>query len=250
MDPKFREEMKHVEAVLYTTGKYMSVEEISEACSISEVNKVQGALDGLRKDYLEKDSALEIQEYEGRFKLNTKKKFGFIASKLSGEAEFDGPTVKTLAVIAYKSPVIQSEIIGIRGNKAYDHISQLKDDGLVSAERSGRSRLLKLTNKFFEYFDVAEREVKEKFSDLEGDVRKNVAWKMGTTPEHIEKTEESVVKNPEEAAQEDSDEPVQETSEISIVEETSQPDSSAEEESEEEKLVYDDKGKVIGVLGD
>lgn len=225
------DETKHVEAVLYTTGKYMSIEEIAEACGLENVDVVMSAIRDLREQYEKSAGALEIQEHEGRFKLNTKKKYGFIASKLAGEAEFDGPTIKTLAVIAYKSPIIQSEIIGIRGNKAYDHISQLKDDGLVSSERYGRSRMLKLTNKFFEYFDVAEKEVKDKFSDVEGDVRQNVAWKMGTTPEHLEKTEGEV----EEKKKRDSENGVL-----------------SEENSSErgENTVYDDNGKIIGVLGD
>lgn len=225
MSEELSDEMKHVEAVLYTTGKYMTIEEISEACGVGSVGIVKDAIKGLREHYERKDSALEIQEHENRFKLNTKKKFGFIASKLSGEAEFDGPTIKTLAVIAYKSPVIQSEIIGVRGNKAYDHISQLKEDGLVSSERCGRSRMLKLTNKFFEYFDVAEKEVKDKFSDVEGDVRQKVAWKMGTTPEHVEKTE-------------------------TAVKEKKEKDSKNGSSKEEENLVYDGNGRVIGVLGD
>ncbi|MBT3865855.1 SMC-Scp complex subunit ScpB [Candidatus Woesearchaeota archaeon] len=224
-------EMKHVEAVLYTTGKYMAIDEIAEACGLGSVGVVKDAIKNLQDQYEKSEGALEIQEHEGRFKLNTKKKYGFIASKLSGEAEFDGPTIKTLAVIAYKSPVIQSEIIGVRGNKAYDHISQLKEDGLISSERHGRSRMLKLSNKFFEYFDVAEKEVKDKFSDVEGDVRQKVAWKMGTTPEHIEKTEIAV----NEKKEKDSENGLK---------------ASSEESEEGESLVYDDNGKVIGVLGD
>ncbi|MBT6044699.1 SMC-Scp complex subunit ScpB [Candidatus Woesearchaeota archaeon] len=224
-------EMKHVEAVLYTTGKYMAIDEIAEACGLGCVGVVKDAIKNLQDQYEKSEGALEIQEHEGRFKLNTKKKYGFIASKLSGEAEFDGPTIKTLAVIAYKSPVIQSEIIGVRGNKAYDHISQLKEDGLISSERHGRSRMLKLSNKFFEYFDVAEKEVKDKFSDVEGDVRQKVAWKMGTTPEHIEKTEIAV----NEKKEKDSENGLK---------------ASSEESEEGESLVYDDNGKVIGVLGD
>lgn len=235
MTTDLSDEMKHVEAVLYTTGRYTTIEEISEACGLDNETTVKTAIDNLKNYYEQSSGSLEIQEHEGRFKLNTKKKYGFIASKLSGEAEFDGPTVKTLAVIAYKSPIIQSEIIKIRGNKSYDHISQLKDDGLISSERSGRSRMLKLTTKFFEYFDVAEKEVKENFTNLEEGVRQNVAWKMGTTPEHVEQTEIAV----EEKKTKDS-------------EDVAEPNDNSEEDSsqKEENVVYDDNGKAIGVLGD
>jgi segregation and condensation protein B len=191
---------RKVEAVLYTTGKYMGVNEISEACGIGSVGIVKDAIADLRKEYSEKESSLEIQEHNDMFKLNIRKEYGFLANKLVGEGEFDSPTIKTLAVIAYKSPIIQSDIIKIRGNKAYDHISSLKENGLVNAERSGRSRMLKLTNKFFEYFDVAEKEVKEQFGEKEEEVRKNVAWKMGTTPEHVGEIEKKMLERKEKEA--------------------------------------------------
>ena len=74
----------------------------------------------------------------------------------------DSPTTKTLAIIAYKQPVTQSEVIKIRGNKAYDHIKSLREQSLISADRKGRTRLLKVTSNFYEYFDIAETEAKDK----------------------------------------------------------------------------------------
>tara|TARA_Y100000310_G_scaffold243456_2_gene247944 strand:+ start:1367 stop:2125 length:759 start_codon:yes stop_codon:yes gene_type:complete len=242
----------NIEAVLYTTGKYMALNEIAAASGLAE-KAVESAIIKLKEKYAGTDGALEIQEHGGRYKLNIKKKYGFIASKLAGEAEFDGPTIKTLAVIAYKSPIIQSEIIGIRGNKAYEHISLLKEDGLITSERHGRSRLLKLSNKFFEYFDVAEKEVKENLKDMEGEVRKNVAWKMGTTPEHLERLENSLAETKDDDKTEENnasqtEEPSGEE-ESGIVAESSE-NSEETGENKREKHVYDDKGRVIGVLGD
>jgi segregation and condensation protein B len=255
---------RKVEAVLYTTGKYMGIDEISEACGIGSVGIVKSAINDLRKEYSDKESSLEIQEHNDLFKLNIKKEYGFLANKLVGEGEFDTPTIKTLAVIAYKSPIIQSDIIKIRGNKAYDHISSLKENGLVNADRFGRSRMLKLTNKFFEYFDVAEKEVKEKFGEKEDEVRKNVAWKMGTTPEHIveienkmrERKEKTVV---EEVSEGEPTSDVEEPTNDSDVEEKQEEEKISEVKKEEqiikvgddgEKYVYDGRGRKIGVMGD
>lgn len=240
------EEMRHVEAVLYTTGKYMTLQEIADGCGIGSVGVVKGAINSLIEQYKHSNGALEIQEHEGRFKLNIKKEFGFLARKLSGEDEFDGPTMKTLAVIAYKCPVMQSEIIHIRGNKAYDHISQLKNDGMITAEKSGRSRVLKLSTKFFEYFDVAEKEVKEKFSDMEEDVKKKVAWKMGTTPEHIENLEREVNKKKSDDIKNESEDIEKKSENIEVHDGTADENKA----SEEDKNVYDGKGRIIGVMGD
>ena len=186
-----------IEAVLYTTGKFMTLDEIAEACGVGSVGMLRRELECLKKEYAEKGSALEIQEHEGKYKLNIKKEYGFLANKLVGDGEMDAPTTKTLAVIAFKSPVMQSEIISIRGNKAYDHIRQLKEDGLVTGERSGRTRILKLTTKFYEYFDVSEKEIKEGFEGMEEGIKKNIAWKMGTTPEHVEMLEKQMAEKKE-----------------------------------------------------
>ena len=156
--------MKHkVEAVLFTLGKFVTIEEISKVINQSP-EKVKSALGQLEKDYSSRDSALSLQEREGKYKLNIKKEFGYLANKLVSDTELDSPTTKTLAVIAYKAPVKQSEIIKIRGNKAYDHIKALRESSLISSEKYGRTKLLKLSQHFYDYFDTAEKEVKEKLN--------------------------------------------------------------------------------------
>lgn len=151
---------KQIEAILFTTGRFMSSEELAKHLN-SNQGDILKSIEQLKKDYSEKDSALTLHTQDNLFKLNIKKEFGFLTNKLLQDKEIDSPTTKTLAVIAYKSPVTQSEIIKIRGNKAYDHISQLKESGLISSEKYGRTRLIKLTPYFFDYFDIAEKEVKE-----------------------------------------------------------------------------------------
>jgi len=95
-------------------------------------------------------------------KLTIKKEYLYLTEKLLSDCEFDMPTQETLAVVAYKNPVLQCDVIKMRGNKAYDHIKLLKDEGFVLSEKSGRTRLLKLAPKFFDYFDVVEDTIKPK----------------------------------------------------------------------------------------
>jgi hypothetical protein len=75
--------------------------------------------------------------------------------KLSSVALRDLMWWRALAIIAWKSPVVQSEIVRIRSTKAYDHIEELLTKGFIMREKSGRSYLIKLTPKFFEYFDIS-----------------------------------------------------------------------------------------------
>ncbi len=154
-----------VEAVLFTTGRLMSVEELSRILNHPK-EVIQKALDELEKEYSSRESALSLQKQEDKYKLNVKKEYGSLTNRLLSSREFDSPTTKTLAVIAYKNPVTQSEIIKVRGNKAYEHIKSLVESNLVTSEKQGRTRLLKLTQHFYDYFDIAEKELKQKFEPI------------------------------------------------------------------------------------
>lgn len=155
-----------IEAVLFTTAKFMSLQEITDLCNITSPSITKKLLEELQQDYSKKSSSLTIQEEFEKFKLNVKKEFGVITNKLASGSELDSPTTKTLAVIAFKNPMLQSEVIKIRGNKAYDHIKQLLESAMITSEKKGRTRLIKLTPKFFDYFDIAEKELKQQFSQL------------------------------------------------------------------------------------
>lgn len=155
-----------VEAILFTTGRFMSLEEIAKVCEIGSVGYVKELLEELRKDLEQRDTALTLVQQDEKFKLNIKKDYGYLANKLMSDSELDSPTTKTLAVIAYKQPVLQHEIIKIRGNKAYDHIKILREQHLITTEKQGRSRLIKLTPQFYNYFDTAAEEVKEQFKNI------------------------------------------------------------------------------------
>ena len=158
---------KKIEAILFVTGKFMDLDEISKLCGIGSVGIVKNAINELKKDYENMNSALEIFSENGKWKLNIKKEFNYLTTSLLDSSEMDPTTTKTLALIAYKQPVLQSEIIKMRGNGAYDHIKMLKEQEFVTAEKKGRSRLLKLTPKFFDYFDVVEKDIKLKLGEHE-----------------------------------------------------------------------------------
>lgn len=157
-----QDDKNKIEAVLFTTGKYISLEELSKMCGIGSMGYLKEVLLELKKDYDLKNSALEIIEQGERWKLNIRKGYLYLTENLLTDCELDRPTQETLAVIAYKNPASQSEIIKIRGNGAYDHIKILKELDFVTSDPMGRSRVLKLTTKFYDYFDVVENQLRSK----------------------------------------------------------------------------------------
>ena len=174
-----------IEAVLFITGKPMGVEEIAQFCSIGSVGTVKEAIESLVLDYRNKEGSLEIVFDEGKYRLNIKRQYVHLSTKLLSSAELDVPTQATLALIAYKQPALQSEIIKMRGNTAYEHIQKLKELEFIASDKHGRTRSLKLAPKFFEYFDVLEESMK--------DTMKRISDRQEKLVEEEEEKRESVV---------------------------------------------------------
>lgn len=161
-----------IEAVLFTIGRFIELEELAKIVGIGSVGSLKEVLEELKKEYNGKDGSLEVINEENKWRLNIKNVYGNLANKLVGDAELDSPSIKTLAVIAYNQPAKQSDVIHTRGNKAYDHISQLLDRGFISSEKFGRTRQIKLTKTFYDYFDINRDEIKTRLQQAINDVKK------------------------------------------------------------------------------
>tara|TARA_Y100000310_G_scaffold344780_1_gene459459 strand:- start:916 stop:1452 length:537 start_codon:yes stop_codon:yes gene_type:complete len=157
---------KRVEAILFTTGRFLELEELSDLSEIASRGYLKELLNQLKEEYNQRDCSLEIIEDNGKWRLNVRKDYLYLTEKLLSNAELDKPVQQTLAVVAYKQPCVQSEVIDIRGNKAYDHITVLKEQGFVTSEKFGRTRLLKLTGKFYDYFDVVQDKLQSKLKEV------------------------------------------------------------------------------------
>ncbi len=170
-----------VEAILFSTGKKVSLDYAAKLCKASK-EEALAALQELKKDYDAKDSSLVVVD-EGEFwKFMVRENYSPIVRKIVPQTELTKTMIATLAVVAWKAPVLQSEIIRIRTNKAYDHVSELEKAGFISREKHGRTQLIKLTQRFYDYFDVHnEQEVKNKFKKFKEDAEKETGEKAPET---------------------------------------------------------------------
>ena len=158
-----------IEAILFTVGRQVDLDELSQLTGIASKGVLNDALKSLIQDYNNKQGSLEITDDNGKYKLNLKKDYLYLTTKLLDQTEFDKPSQETLALIAYKQPVLQSDIIKLRGNGAYDHIAKLKEMEFITSEKSGRTRLLKTASKFYDYFDVVGEELKQKLENVQNE---------------------------------------------------------------------------------
>ena len=158
-----------VEAVLFTVGRLVDLDELSQLTGIASKGSLSDALRALIEDYKKSEGSLEVVTDGDKYKLNLRKEYLYLTTQLLDQTEFDKPTQETLALIAYRQPCIQSDIIKTRGNTAYEHIKKLKEMEFVTSEKSGRTRLLKTAPKFYDYFDVVGEELKQKFDNIQNE---------------------------------------------------------------------------------
>jgi segregation and condensation protein B len=157
---------KKVESLLFSSGRKMHVSEIARLVGNIDVEATKKALIELKEKYKE-DSSLMVMQEGDEWKLTVKEKYIPIVHKIVTKTELTKTIMETLAVIAYKAPVLQSDIIKIRTNKAYDHLKELDEAGYLSRTKHGRTKMIKLTPKFFEYFDIPPEHLKEKFKSVQ-----------------------------------------------------------------------------------
>ena len=156
------ENEKKVEAVLFAVGKEISSERIASLCSL-EIPQVEAIMQALSSRYSQLNNSLQILKKENGWKLTVRDHYVPLVSSLVSNTELERPLMETLAVIAWRYPIVQSEVVKLRNAKAYDHMKQLEEMGFVMKERYGRTFKVKLTKKFFEYFDLPSEEAKQAF---------------------------------------------------------------------------------------
>ncbi|MBX9723972.1 MAG: SMC-Scp complex subunit ScpB, partial [Candidatus Obscuribacterales bacterium] len=140
-----------IEAVLYMTEKPLRAQAIAGIVG-EEVQLVRTALLELIHEYEERQGGLEIADEDG-YSFQVKDQYANLMDQFL-PIEMTAAQLRTLSAIAIKQPIMQSEIIRIRGASAYDHIKELVLRGLVSKreDEGVRSPLLSTTKAFQEYF--------------------------------------------------------------------------------------------------
>jgi segregation and condensation protein B len=160
-----------VEAILFSSGKPLSIEMIQQLVGVNDKKIIKKALEELKGEYEKKRTSLmlidEIIDNKEHVKLTVRENYMPFVSKIVADTELSKTVIETLAIIAWKAPVKQSEVITIRTNKAYDHIDELERLGFITREKSGRTFNIKLSQKFYDYFDLRnKKQLEETFEKV------------------------------------------------------------------------------------
>ncbi len=146
------EKEKRIEAILFYSGNWIKLEDIAKISNLS-INDVKKAIEKLKDVYARINSSITVLECNNLYKMDVDPSYENLLKNIA-EVELEKPILRTLAIIAYYSPVSQSKVAKIRGNKAYEHIRKLEEMGFIKIEKKGRRRVIRVTDKFNKYFEL------------------------------------------------------------------------------------------------
>ncbi|MFC1741232.1 SMC-Scp complex subunit ScpB [Nanoarchaeota archaeon] len=199
---------KEVEAILFSAGRVVEVKEFQKILNLRKPGLITEAIKDIKEEYSARESPIMIVDEGEGWKLAVREMYLPMVQRINPHTELSKSILETLAVITWKQPIIQSDVIKIRTNKAYDHIAELQRLGFITKVRHGRSYALKVTQKFLDYFDLPDmssiKEVFKDFKDVETAVQKKAEEKMDKKEEA--KPEEQVAEPAEPGSQETKEE--------------------------------------------
>jgi segregation and condensation protein B len=145
-----------IEAALYVAGKPLDLKTLASVVGFRSEDKVRELARSLKTKYGSDGSCLEVLELsDGRFVMQLRPQFVHDVKRLATRQLLTPGPMKTLSFIAYRQPVTQSFLAKVRGNLAYSHVKQLREIGLIAEERLGRTKLLRTTPNFADYFNLS-----------------------------------------------------------------------------------------------
>jgi len=159
-DTESTDNKRLLEAALFMSSEPLSLESLSQIVGVHSKGYLSDTLQQLQRDYSEKGFHL-IESRDG-WMFQVDGKFLPKVAGLTPYSDLPDGEKRCLAIVAYKEPVLQSEIIKIQGNKAYTYIRHLIKKGLIKTEKHGRTRSISLTQEFERYFGGDKEAIKEK----------------------------------------------------------------------------------------
>ncbi len=147
-----KEPKRIIEAALFMSSKALGSQELARISGIGAIGFVKGQLDDLKKEYVERGSAIRIYEEPEGYIMRLLPEYEQVVGTLAKEADVGRTALKVLAVISKNEGIEQSKLVKMIGSTTYDGVHELEAKGFVVSHRKGRTKVLKTSKKFKEYF--------------------------------------------------------------------------------------------------
>ncbi len=149
-----------LEAILFATDEPLTDSKLAGIVETT-VKQVHESVENLNAKYAAENHAFRIEQIAGGYQMLTLNLYNPWLKKMlraRGENKLSPAAMETLAIIAYKQPIIRADVEAIRGVAVGEVIRSLMYKGLVKitgrAEILGRPMLYGTTKKFLEIFGL------------------------------------------------------------------------------------------------
>lgn len=143
-----------IEAILYLKAQPLKIAQIAEFAKCDQSSAEEGLIE-LMGEYAHREGALEIAETEEGYALQLREIYKPLVDTIV-PLDIGLGALRTLAAIALRGPITQSDLVELRGSGVYQHVPDLVDQGFVRKRRQadGRSSWLQITEKFYQHFEI------------------------------------------------------------------------------------------------
>ena len=166
-------ELALLEAGLYVAGRPLDLKTLANVTGTRSKKKARKLAKTLVENYKNRDTALEVLELEGeRFVMQLKVEYTSKVRKLATKPLLSAGPLKTLSYIAFRQPILQTQVINTRGHHAYGHLRELEEMELITREGIGRKKTIRTTEFFADFFGLShdlrtmKRKLKTVFEDF------------------------------------------------------------------------------------
>ena len=150
-----------LEAVLFLAREPLTTRKLAQFAQLDDGTEARTLVRRLNKLYDEGRRAFRVEEVAGGYQLLSRPKLAPWLRRLQylpPEARLSVPAMETLAVIAYRQPVLRADIEAIRGVNCGEILRQLMERDLVRiegrSEELGRPYLYATTKRFLQTFGL------------------------------------------------------------------------------------------------
>ncbi len=155
-----REHKSIIEALLFLSGEVLGMSSLKDILGLPET-EIRNLMNELMAEYQDRKSGLLIVEIANGYQMVTNPDYAEWIRKFRSthsSSKLSMPALETLAIIAYKQPIIKAEIEQIRGVNSDSAIRTLYDKRLIKImgrkEAPGRPFLYGTTREFLQYFGL------------------------------------------------------------------------------------------------
>lgn len=155
------EDIKNIiESLLFVSEDPLTIGNIKNVLSIEDPKEIRNALIELADDYEKRNGAFLLHEVAGGFQIRTRPEYNEWVKRLIQPKphRLSKAALETLAIIAYKQPIIRSDVEHIRGVDCGGVIRILLERKLIRVlgrkEIPGRPLIYGTTKQFLEVFDL------------------------------------------------------------------------------------------------